>query len=219
MSVYGYLRVSSDKQDLTNQKHEVLEYANNEKMGDVTFVEETISSKIKFEKRDISDLISKMKEGDTLLVTELSRIGRSTMEVMSIFKMLVERGVKTHIIKSNFKIGTDEDKITSAVLIFAFSLAAELERELISQRTKSALAKKKAEGMKLGRKKGQKVKSGTITLIQNGVLIQDNVEIKGTTPYIGWPKNPVHGKGPIKLQDHGDNSRVSYRNIWVRELE
>ncbi|RIV73308.1 DUF1080 domain-containing protein [Flagellimonas aequoris] len=67
--------------------------------------------------------------------------------------------------------------------------------------------------------KGQKVKSGTITLIQNGVLIQDNVEIKGTTPYVGWPKNPVHGKGPLKLQDHGDNSRVSYRNIWVRELE
>jgi Domain of Unknown Function (DUF1080). len=66
--------------------------------------------------------------------------------------------------------------------------------------------------------KGQKVKSGTLTVIHNGVLIQDNVEIKGTTPYIGWPKNPVHGKGPLKLQDHGDNSRVSYRNIWVREL-
>ena len=100
-----------------------------------------------------------MKKGDTLLVTELSRIGRSTMEVMSIFKVLVERGVKTHIIKSNFKIGTEEDKITSSVLIFAFGLAAELERELISQRTKSALAKKKSEGMKLGRQKGQKVKS------------------------------------------------------------
>ncbi|MEC7264523.1 MAG: DUF1080 domain-containing protein [Bacteroidota bacterium] len=67
--------------------------------------------------------------------------------------------------------------------------------------------------------KGQKVKSGTLTLFQNGVLIQDHVEIKGTTPYVGWPKNPVHGKGPLKLQDHGDNSRVSYRNIWVRELE
>ena len=66
--------------------------------------------------------------------------------------------------------------------------------------------------------KGQKVKSGTLTVIQNGVLIQDNVEIKGTTPYIGWPKNPPHGKGPLKLQDHQDNSRVSYRNIWVREL-
>ena len=67
--------------------------------------------------------------------------------------------------------------------------------------------------------KGQKVKSGTLTVIHNGVLIQDNVEIKGTTPYIGWPKNPVHGKGPLRLQDHGDNSRVSYRNIWVRELD
>jgi hypothetical protein len=67
--------------------------------------------------------------------------------------------------------------------------------------------------------KGQKVKSGSLTVIQNRVLIQDHVEIKGTTPYIGWPKNPPHGKGPLRLQDHGDNSRVSYRNIWVRELD
>jgi len=67
--------------------------------------------------------------------------------------------------------------------------------------------------------KGQKVKSGTLTVIHNGVLIQDHVDIKGTTPYIGWPKNPPHGKGPLRLQDHGDNSRVSYRNIWVRELD
>lgn len=65
---------------------------------------------------------------------------------------------------------------------------------------------------------GGKIKSGTITVIHNGVLVQDHVEIKGTTPYIGWPKNPPHGKGPLKLQDHGDNSRVSYRNIWIREL-
>lgn len=67
--------------------------------------------------------------------------------------------------------------------------------------------------------KGQKVKSGTLTVIHNGVLIQDHVEIEGTTPYIGWPKNPPHGKGPLRLQDHGDNSRVSYRNIWVRDLD
>ncbi|WP_373071627.1 DUF1080 domain-containing protein [Zeaxanthinibacter enoshimensis] len=65
---------------------------------------------------------------------------------------------------------------------------------------------------------GKKIKSGTMTVLHNGILIQDHVEIKGTTPYIGWPKNPPHGKGPIRLQDHGDNSRVSYRNIWVREL-
>ncbi|WP_343487077.1 DUF1080 domain-containing protein [Allomuricauda sp. d1] len=65
---------------------------------------------------------------------------------------------------------------------------------------------------------GTKVKSGTLTVIHNGVLVQDHVEIKGTTPYIGWPKNPPHGKGPLRLQDHKDNSRVSYRNIWIREL-
>ena len=67
-------------------------------------------------------------------------------------------------------------------------------------------------------KDGQKIKSGTLTVLHNGVLIQDHVEIKGTTPFIGWPKNPAHGKGPLRLQDHQDNSRVSYRNIWVREL-
>ncbi|MEL4307217.1 3-keto-disaccharide hydrolase [Joostella sp. CR20] len=66
---------------------------------------------------------------------------------------------------------------------------------------------------------GGKIKSATVTVLHNGVLIQDHTEIKGTTPYIGWPKNEAHGKGPIRLQDHGDNSRVSYRNIWVRELE
>ena len=65
---------------------------------------------------------------------------------------------------------------------------------------------------------GQKIKSGTITVIHNGVLVQDHVEIKGTTEYIGWPQNPAHGRGPLKLQDHRDDSRVSYRNIWVREL-
>lgn len=65
---------------------------------------------------------------------------------------------------------------------------------------------------------GGKIKSGTMTVIHNGVLVQDHIEIKGTTPYIGWPKNPPHGKGPLRLQDHGDDSRVSYRNIWVREL-
>jgi hypothetical protein len=65
---------------------------------------------------------------------------------------------------------------------------------------------------------GGKIKSGDITVIHNGVLVQDHVELKGTTPYVGWPKNPPHGKGPLLLQDHGDDSRVSFRNIWVREL-
>ncbi|MGD1944686.1 MAG: DUF1080 domain-containing protein [Croceivirga sp.] len=66
---------------------------------------------------------------------------------------------------------------------------------------------------------GDKTKSATITVIHNGVLVQDHVEIKGTTEYIGWPKNIAHGRAPLKLQDHRDNSRVSYRNIWVREID
>ncbi|WP_425555567.1 3-keto-disaccharide hydrolase [Flavivirga amylovorans] len=66
---------------------------------------------------------------------------------------------------------------------------------------------------------GEKTKSATITVLHNGILIQDHYEIKGTTPYIGWPKNNPHGKGALRLQDHGDNSGVSYRNIWVRELD
>lgn len=65
---------------------------------------------------------------------------------------------------------------------------------------------------------GAKLRSGTITVLHNGVLVQDHVEVKGTTEYIGWPRNDPHGRGPLRLQDHGDNSRVSYRNIWVREL-
>lgn len=65
---------------------------------------------------------------------------------------------------------------------------------------------------------GGKIKSGTITVFHNGVVIQDHTKIKGTTPNIGWPKNPAHGRGPLMLQDHGDDSRVSYRNIWLREL-
>lgn len=68
-------------------------------------------------------------------------------------------------------------------------------------------------------KLGGKIKSATVTILQNGVLIQDHTEIKGTTPYIGWPKNEAHGKAPLRLQDHGDNSRVSYRNIWIRPLD
>jgi len=156
---YGYIRVSTKKQDYDNQKHGILEYSNSNKLGNINFIEETISSRKKYEDRNISSLINKMNVGDVLIVSELSRIGRSLLEIMSIFKELLERGIITHIIKSNFVIGGDENKIQSSVLIFAFGLSAEIERDLISQRTKEALANKKANGIKLGRKKGSIVKS------------------------------------------------------------
>jgi len=157
--VYGYIRVSTEKQDYENQKHGILEYVNKNRLGHVEFVEETVSSRKKYEDRDISRLIASMKSGDILVTSELSRIGRSILEIMSIFKILAEKGVQTHIIKGCFVIGGDDNKIQSSVLVFAFGLAAEIERELISQRTKEALAVRKAKGVKLGRKKGAKVAS------------------------------------------------------------
>ncbi len=152
--VYGYIRVSTEKQDLENQKHEILTYSNKKRIGNIDFVEETISTRVNLEKRKLWDLIQKLNKGDTLIVSELSRLGRSTMEIMIIFKELASKEIKTLVIKGGFEIGDPENKIQSTVLIFAFGLAAEIERELISSRTKEALARKKAEGVILGRPKG-----------------------------------------------------------------
>jgi len=156
---YGYIRVSTAKQDKEHQKHGILEYANKHVMGHIEFVEETISSRKKLEDRDLNRLLNELKEGDILVTGELSRIGRSIMEVMGIFQRLLEIGVMVHVIKGGFVIGGKENQIQSSVLIFAFSLSAQIERELISQRTIEALANRKAKGLKLGRQKGAKVKS------------------------------------------------------------
>jgi DNA invertase Pin-like site-specific DNA recombinase len=160
LMTYGYIRVSTEKQDYENQKHGILNYAHDKKFGHVEFVEEKVSSRKKLEERGIWTMINEtLKEGDILIVSELSRLGRSTMEIMTIFKHLAEKNIMTHVIKGGFVIGDPNNKIQSSVLIFAFGLAAEIERELISQRTKEALAVKKAGGMKLGRPKGAIVKS------------------------------------------------------------
>ena len=156
---YGYIRVSTEKQDREHQKHEILEYANKNNIGHVEFVEETISSRKKLEDRDLSRLLNELKDGDILITGEVSRLGRSTMEVMEIFQRLLEIGVMVHIIKGGFIIGGKENQIQNSALIFAFSLSAKIERELISQRTIEALANRKAKGLKLGRPKGAKVKS------------------------------------------------------------
>jgi len=157
---YGYIRVSTEQQDYGNQKYGILEYANKHNIHNIEFIEETISSRKKLEDRLIWDLINnKLKEDDIIITSELSRFGRSTLEVMHLFKLMTEKKIKAHIIKNNIKLNEDENKITNQVLIFAFGLAAEIERDLISSRTKEALARKKALGQTLGRRKGQQVKS------------------------------------------------------------
>jgi len=163
--IYGYIRVSTDKQDYEGQKHGILEYANKNNLGQVTFVEETISSRKKYNERDLSNLIEKMNKSDILITSELSRIGRNLLEIMSIFQLLMEKDIRVHIIKGNYILGDD---ISSSVLIFAFGLAGQIERDLNQERTKEKLDLKKKElkengffiskdGKKithLGRKKG-----------------------------------------------------------------
>jgi len=148
---YAYIRVSTDKQDLENQKFAILQYANNKKLGNVEFIEEAVSGRISWKNRKLKDLIDSLRAGDNLIVAELSRLGRSMLEIMELLNILLSKGVNVYVVKGNYEL---KDDIQSKVLAFAFSLASEIERELISQRTKEALAKRKAEGKRLGRPKG-----------------------------------------------------------------
>ena len=151
--IYGYIRVSSDKQTTENQRFEIVNYSNAKAMPIDEWVEETISSTKKLSQRRFGSLLDKMQKGDILICSELSRLGRNLMQVMGILNVCMEKEIQVYTIKDNFKLGND---ISSKVLAFAFGLSAEIERQLISQRTKEALARKRAEGIILGRPKGAK---------------------------------------------------------------
>jgi len=155
----AYLRVSTDKQELENQRREILNYCNKKGLTNVRFFEETKSTRVKLEDRLIFDLIQNtLQDEDILIVSELSRLGRSVPEVFRIFEMLAEKNIICHICKGEMIIGDKENKLMNRVLVFAFGLAAEIERELISMRTKEALARKKEQGIHIGRKPGKKNK-------------------------------------------------------------
>lgn len=151
MAVYGYVRISTNSQEGDNQKHGVLAFANEKNLGKIVFTEETVSGKIDWKKRELGNLIDRMKAGDVLIVSELSRLGRSMLECMELLSILTRKEVKVYAVKGNWEIGNG---LQSKIIAFAFSLAAEIERELISSRTKEALARLKSEGRKLGRPVG-----------------------------------------------------------------
>jgi DNA invertase Pin-like site-specific DNA recombinase len=158
--IYGYIRVSTDKQTTENQRFEILKYADEKNLRINTWIEETVSSTRKLSERKLGSLLLEMKRGDILLVSELSRLGRSLMEVMSILHTLMEKNVKVFTTKERYELGSN---INSKVLAFAFSLSAEIERSMISTRTKEALARKRSEGMRLGRPKGRLSKVTKLT--------------------------------------------------------
>jgi putative DNA-invertase from lambdoid prophage Rac len=149
--IYGYIRVSTDKQTTENQRFEILKYADEKQLHVDRWIEETISATKKLSDRKLGALIERMREDDILIVTELSRLGRSILEVMSILHTLMEKDVKVFTTKERYELGNN---ISSKVLAFAFSLSAEIERSMISSRTKEALARKRHEGKRLGRPKG-----------------------------------------------------------------
>jgi len=155
--VIAYIRASTDKQDVNNQKLEILEYARQHDFKVDDFIEITMSSRRTTKQRRIDELLQKLEGSDTVIATELSRLGRSTAEVIGLINQLLEKKVRVILTKQNLDI-TGQD-MASKIIVTLFSLFAELERDLISLRTKEALAAKKAQGIRLGKPKGTIQKS------------------------------------------------------------
>lgn len=149
--IYGYIRVSTDKQTVENQRFEIEEFAQKRNITIDEWTSEIISGTKKADERLLGVLLEHLEKGDILIISELSRLGRNLLQIMSILNDLMEKEITLYTVKEGYELGNN---INSKVLAFAFGLSAEIERNLISQRTKEALARKRAEGIVLGRPKG-----------------------------------------------------------------
>ena len=147
----AYLRVSTIDQDIEKNKAAILHLANSKMLGHVQFVEEKVSGKVSWRKRKIANILDTAQKGDNIIVSELSRLGRSMLECMEILSIATQKGVNLYAVKGDWQLN---NSIQSKIVAMAFSMAAEIERDLISKRTREALLVKKQNGMKLGRPKG-----------------------------------------------------------------
>jgi len=178
--IYGYIRVSTDKQTVENQRYEINKFCDRQEMVIEKWIEETISGAKNVEDRKLGKLLKRMKKGDILICSELSRLGRNLLMIMGILNECMNKDIQVWTIKDNYRLGSD---INSKVLAFAFGLSAEIERNLISQRTKEALARKRAEGVVLGRPKGRKSSKTKLTGQEN--KIQELLDKKVSYSAIG----------------------------------
>ncbi len=167
----AYLRVSTEKQNLEKNKADILKLANEKRLGNVDFVQEKISGKVSWKERKLGSVIESLNAGDSLLVSELSRLGRSMLGILQILAICVERGIKVYAVKGNWTL---DGSLQSKILAMVLSLCAEIESSLISARTKEALRALKAKGVTLGRPKGKgkskldKYCEEIIALLKNG---------------------------------------------------
>src|SRR5690554_3605874 len=178
--IYGYIRVSTDKQTVENQRFEINHFCGRQEIVVNKWIEETISGSKSVDDRKLGKLLKKMKKEDILICSELSRLGRNLLMIMGVLNECMNRDIQVWTIKDNYRLGSD---INSKVLVFAFGLSAEIERNLISQRTKEALARKRAEGVVLGRPVGSK--SSKTKLTGQEKKIQELLEKKVSYSAIG----------------------------------
>ncbi len=189
--IYGYIRVSCDKQTVENQRFEINNFCKGESIAIDNWIEETVNGTKEPEKRALGKLIKRMNTGDVLICSELSRLGRSLFMIMDVLSACMKKDVELWTIKDNYRLGSD---ISSKVLAFAFGLSAEIERNLISQRTKEALARVKAEGKILGRPVGAKSKKLKLTGRENQIrqLLEKDVSKIQIAKKLKVDRNTLH---------------------------
>jgi DNA invertase Pin-like site-specific DNA recombinase len=167
----AYLRVSTVEQDLEKNKADILTFANNKDFGKVKFVEEKVSGMKNWKNRKIKQVIDDLNKGDRLIVPEFSRLGRSMLEIMEMLSILKDKEVNVYAVKGEWELN---GSLQSKIMAMVFSIASEIERDLISKRTKEALRARKVAGVKLGRPRGvgksklDKFKEEIVALLRNG---------------------------------------------------
>ena len=178
--IYGYIRVSSDKQTVENQRFEIERFCKVNNLHIDGWIEETISGTKAYNKRQLGVLLKKVEKEDVIICSELSRLGRSLFMIMEILSICMKKECRVWTIKDNYRLGED---IQSKILAFAFGLSAEIERNLISQRTRDALARKKSEGKHVGRPYGSKSSQETSPLFKHDRFIRQAIS-EGCTQYV-----------------------------------
>lgn len=203
--IYGYIRVSTDRQTLENQRYEITRFCEQNNLVIDGWIQETISGTKSADKRKLGELLGIIKKGDLIVCAELSRLGRSLFMIMNILNTCMEKECRVWTIKEGYRLGDD---LQSKVLAFAFGMAAEIERQLISTRTKEALERRKAQGLKLGRPKGRSAQTDILdnhyeairASLRNGVTktaIAKQMNCSRTTLYCWLASNNLIAQKPL----------------------